>query len=108
MSKYHAIKITTPDGTFDSKREYARWCELKLLQKAHEITDLRRQVSFTLIPSQKYDGGTEKAVRYVADFQYYDKYGKLVVEDAKGVRTKEYVIKRKLMLQCFGIHVQEV
>lgn len=108
MNKYHAIKITTPDGTFDSRKEYARWCELKLLQKAKEITDLRRQVTFTLIPSQKYDGGTERAVRYVADFQYYDRYGRLHVEDAKGVRTKEYVIKRKLMLSCFGIHVEEV
>lgn len=108
MSKYYAKKLKTDDGVFDSKREWQRWCELKLLLRAREISDLTRQVSFELIPVQKYDGGTERAVKYIADFVYYDKYGKLVVEDAKGVKTKDYIIKRKLMLQKFGIHIVEV
>ena len=108
MSKYYAKKLKTDDGVFDSKREWQRWCELKLLQKAKEISDLTRQVSFELIPVQQYDGGTERAVKYIADFVYYDRYGRLVVEDAKGVRTKDYIIKRKLMLQKFGIHIVEV
>ena len=108
MNKYYSTKIKTDDGTFDSKREYARWCELKMLQKKKLITNLQRQIPYVLIPSQKYDGGVERPVKYLADFQYYDKYGKLVVEDAKGIRTKDYVIKRKLMLKVFGIHIQEV
>lgn len=106
--KYGNKKIKTEDGVFDSKREYIRWRELKLMEKAREITDLRRQVSFTLIPAQKYDGGTERAVKYVADFVYYDKKASLHVEDVKGVKTRDYIIKRKLMLKCFGIHVEEV
>lgn len=108
--KYHNRKVTTSDGTFDSLKEYRRWQELKILQKAGTISDLRRQVSFVLIPNQR-DERTgellERAVKYIADFVYCDE-GFTVVEDAKGMRTKEYVIKRKLMLERFGIRVQEV
>lgn len=105
--------------TFDSKHERDRYCDLKLLQKAGVISDLRCQVSFRLIPEQREPdtlgprGGRrrgrvlEKAVDYVADFAYV-KDGQTVVEDAKGVRTKDYIIKRKLMLWLHGIRVQEV
>lgn len=110
MSKYGNKKIVTEDGIFDSKREYTRWCELKLLQRAGEIRDLRRQVSFVLIPAQK-DNRTgkllEREVKYIADFVYSDE-GFTVVEDAKGVRTKEYIIKRKLLLKEYGIRIKEV
>ena len=106
MTKYRNKKLTTPDGTFDSQREYKRWCELKLLQKAGKISQLQRQVKYVLIPRQKRDDGTfERPVTYIADFQYYD--GSAVVEDSKGVRTDAYIIKRKLMLWIRGITVRD-
>lgn len=106
MSKYHSRKITTPEGTFDSKREYERWCELKLLQRAGKICDLRRQVRFNLVPLQR-GKPTERPVDYIADFVYLED-GKTVVEDVKGVKTPEYIIKRKLMRYLRGITIREV
>ena len=107
-TKYGNQKIKTPDGDFDSQKEYYRWLELNLEQKAGVIENLTRQVKFELIPSQKVNGKVvERACSYVADFVYY-KNGQIVVEDTKGVRTKEYTIKRKLMLQKWGIQITEV
>ena len=110
MSKYGNRKIITEDGRFDSLREFRRWQELKLLERAGEIGCLRRQVAYELIPAQ-YDRRTgklvERSVRYVADF-VYETDGFTVVEDVKGCRTKEYIIKRKLMLHVYGLKVQEV
>lgn len=108
-TKYRARKVKTPDGTFDSKKEYCRYCQLSLLENAGEITNLRRQVSYELIPSQKgADGKTiERPCKYVADFVYL-KDGVVHVEDVKGMRTTEYVIKRKLMLKVHGIRIEEV
>ena len=65
---------------------------------------------FTLIPTQKIDGKiVERPVVYIADFKYWDlKTGEQVVEDVKGMKTKEYIIKRKLMLWRFGIKIYEV
>ncbi len=106
--KYHNKKIVTMDGKFDSKREYERWCELKLLKRAGEISDLRRQVKFRLIPAQKIDGKVvERECAYIADFVYV-RGGKTVVEDAKGFKTKDYIIKRKMMLERYGIQIKEV
>lgn len=106
--KYHNKKIVTMDGKFDSKREYERWCELKLLKRAGEISDLRRQVKFILIPAQKIDGKVvERECAYIADFVYV-RDGKTVVEDAKGFKTKDYIIKRKLMLERYGVQIKEV
>lgn len=104
MSKYHSTKTLIGNLVFDSKREAARWQELVLLARAGEISDLDRQVRFELIPKQQ----GERAVYYKADFVYTDKVGKKVVEDAKGVKTREYVIKRKLMLQKYGLRIVEV
>lgn len=110
MTKYGNNVIQTEDGKFDSQREYTRWCELKLLQRAGEISDLQRQVKFELIPTQ-YDPVTKKVVErncvYIADFVYTEN-GKTVVEDAKGMRTKEYTIKRKLLLKERGLRIKEV
>lgn len=110
MGKYHNKKIQKDGETFDSVKEYRRWLELKQLEQQGEIFELRRQVKFELIPSQKIDGKVaERAVAYVADFVYLDTYtGKTVVEDTKGVRTKDYIIKRKIMLWVHGIRVKEV
>lgn len=119
-SKYHNRKITRDGETFDSIKEYQRWCELKLHEKAGEITELQRQVKFVLIPSQRekvwsekksrFEDGKviEREVSYIADFVYNNRLGLMVVEDVKGVRTKEYVIKRKLMLYMHSIRIQEI
>ena len=98
------------DGmTFDSVKEYRRFCELRLLERAGEVAELRRQVKFELLPSQRVDGKVvERPVTYIADFVYTDKDGRQVVEDTKGVRTKEYIIKRKLLLHKYGIRIREV
>ena len=117
-SKYHARKITTPEGTFDSQKEYRRWKELCLLQCGGVISDLHRQVSYPLVPEQREPDTTgprggvkrgkllERPVEYVADF-VYQKDGQTVVEDSKGVRTPDYIIKRKLMLYVHGIRILE-
>ena len=107
-SKYHSRKVTCGDESFDSVKEYRRWCELKLLEKAGKITGLERQTPFELIPTQRIDGKVvERACNYVADFTYYQD-GKWMVEDTKGFKTTDYIIKRKLMLWVNGIRILEV
>ena len=109
MSKYGNRKIHTAEGIFDSAKEYRRWQELKLLEKAGAIENLHRQVPFGLIPPQRVNGKlVERGVKYIADFTYFEKDGTFVVEDAKGMRTNVYRIKRKLMLQVHGIQIREV
>ena len=103
MSKYHAIKTTVNGILFDSKREAHRYYELLLLEKAGEISDLKLQVPYELIPKQK----GERACIYKADFVYRQN-GETIVEDVKGVRTDAYKIKRKLMLWRYGIRIREV
>ncbi len=108
MSKYKSRKVTVGGITFDSRKEYTRWVELILLLKAGRISDLKRQVKYELIPSQRIDGKVvERACSYVADFVYTEN-GKTVVEDTKGFKTPEYIIKRKLMLYIHGIRIVEV
>lgn len=122
MSKYHSKKIIVDGETFDSKKEYRRYRELVLMEKAGLISDLQRQVKFLLIPTQyehfkRYGKNgkeltpgkrvVEKECAYYADFVYAEN-GKDVVEDTKGVRTPEYIIKRKLMLHIHRIRIREV
>lgn len=108
MSKYGSRKITVDGMTFDSRKEYLRFCELSLLEKAGMVTDLKRQVRFELIPSQKMNGKVvERPVHYVADFVYQEN-GQTVVEDTKGFKTKDYILKRKMMLHIHGIRIREV
>lgn len=104
MNKYGNKRVVVDGIRFDSKREAARWQELKLLERAGEIKGLERQVEYELIPKQP----GERAVKYIADFRYIDHDGKTVVEDTKGVKTPVYILKRKLMLQVHGIRVVEV
>lgn len=111
MNKYGAKKITHLGETFDSVKECERWCQLRLLERGRVIADLRRQVKFELIPTQKDENGKviERAVTYIADFVYTDrKTGQQVVEDTKGFKTKEYILKRKMMLHIHGIRIREV
>jgi len=110
-SKYNAQKCELNGEHFDSLHEMRRWQELKILERAGEIIDLDRQVPFELVPSQR-DPVTHKVVEhsvvYKADFCYRTKDGDFVVEDAKGMRTTAYVIKRKLMLYIHNIRIKEV
>lgn len=119
-------KVTLDGIEFDSKREAYRYAELKMLEKAGKIRDLRLQVPFELIPVQREPditgprGGVtkgkciERSLTYVADFVYVNDVGDTVVEDSKGYRDtdaamyKVFVIKRKLMLWVHGIRVKEV
>ena len=107
-SKYHSRKVTVDGVTFDSRKEAHRYSELLLLERAGAIQNLQRQVKYELIPSQRIDGTVvERPCSYKADF-VYEKDGKTVVEDVKGMRTKEYIIKRKLMLKEHSIQINEV
>lgn len=96
---------------YDSKREAKRADMLRLMEKGGEISDLREQVAYELIPRQVDAHGKviERACSYIADFVYVlTSTGQTVVEDAKGHRTRDYVMKRKLMLSVHGIRVREV
>lgn len=105
MSKYGNVK----SRGFDSRLEERRYNELCLMKKGGYIHNLECQKEYILIPSQRVDGKViERACKYRADFDYYTKDGIHVVEDAKGFKTKDYIIKRKLMLWVHGIRVKEV
>ena len=123
-AKYRNEKVRTKDGeTYDSRKEFRRAKELELLERAGEISNVRRQVKYTLIPAQRGPeeigprGGKrpgpllERECSYVADF-VYEENGETVVEDVKGYREGQaynvFVIKRKLMLWIHGIRVKEV
>lgn len=114
-NKYHARKVVAQGQVFDSEKEYARYLELKLLEKAGEISQLERQVKYDLIPKQMDEEGKmiERPTVYVADFQYRDNNtGEFIVEDVKGYRRGQayavFSLKRKLMLWRYGIKIREV
>ena len=126
-NKYGNRKITINGIEFDSRKEARRYNELLLMEKAGAIKGLRRQVPFELIPAQYEDVYTgeyyqrgdhkgepkmkrvcvEKAVTYYADFVYLEG-GETVVEDTKGFKTPEYILKRKLMRHLLGIRIKEL
>lgn len=120
--KYKNKNVTVDDIFFPSKKEARRYAELKMLQKAGAIQNLELQKPYELIPAQyesyaRYgkngkrltDGKrcVEKSCVYKADFVYTEN-GQTVVEDTKGMRTKDYIIKRKLMLYVHGIKIKEI
>lgn len=124
-SKYNSLKVQRDGQTFDSVKEWRRWVYLKGKEEDGEIAGLQRQVKFELIPTQRepseevYTRGQKKgqpkpgkvleeSVSYYADFVYFDSSGEMHVEDTKGVKTKDYVIKRKLMLYKYKIMIEEV
>ena len=103
MNKYHARKVEYDGKLFDSAFERDRYIHLKGLEDLGIIKNLREQVKYEIIPKQ--DG--ERAAHYIADF-VYESDGLTIVEDTKGYRTQDYILKRKLMLWVHGIKVQEV
>ena len=121
-NKYGAKRV----GGNASRKEHNRAAQLLMMQRAGIISNLRQQVRFNLIPPQRDYAGTliERACDYiddqgnvvvgvdevgdvVADFVYTDDQGNVVVEDTKGFRTRDYIIKRKLMLFVHGIRLKE-
>lgn len=106
-SKYHNKRIMVDGIMFDSIREASRWQELKHQQNVGLISDLHRQVKFELIPAHRGEIRTERSCSYIADFVYV-RDGQKIVEDAKGVRTDVYKIKRKLMRHLYGLEIREV
>ena len=120
-SKYGNKKARHAGIVFDSRRERNRYIILSSMEKAGEISDLRMQVSFELIPAvyetveqqlktkvKKVEKCVQRATHYIADFVYKDKDGKIVVEDAKGMKTKEYMLKKKMMRAFLDIEIKEV
>ena len=113
MNKFNAKKIKLNNETFDSKKEYKRYCELLILLRAGKISNLERQKKFLLIETQiKKDGTKEWPVYYVADFTYIDSKGNRIIEDVKGLKKGSayqlFIIKRKLMLLKYRIEIKEI
>lgn len=108
--KYGNKKVQLDGITFDSRKEANRYAELKLMQKGGAIKDLELQKEFEIIPAQYIDGKcVERACKYKADFYYYDNFAQeWCCEDTKGFKTKDYIIKRKLMLFVHGIRIIEI
>lgn len=102
-SKYRAVKTEIDGIMFDSKREAARYQELRLLEQAGDIENLRLQIPYELIEKSKYG----RSIKYVADF-VYSRNGLTVIEDAKGVRTPVYRLKKRMMAEKYGIKIEEV
>lgn len=101
LGKYHNVKTRVDGRLFASKREAARYRELKLLLRAGEISDLVCQPAFSC------DVDGVHVCTYIADFSYVDK-GAHIVEDVKGVRTALYSLKKKLVKMCCGVDVKEM
>lgn len=120
-SKYGNRKAKARGKVFDSTMERSRYYTLSMLEKAGEISDLRMQVPYELIPAiyetqevqlktktKQVQKLVQRATYYVADFVYKDAEGNEVVEDVKGFRTAEYLLKKKMMRALLGIQIKEV
>lgn len=101
-NKYNASKKTIDGIVFDSKREGARYQELKLMESAGVIRNLELQPKYTLQSSFKCQGKTHRAITYKADFRYTETAtGAVVIEDVKGYETEVFKLKEKLFRYAF-------
>ena len=108
-SKYKNIRVQYNGKWFDSKKEMRRYQQLELLQRAGKIKNLCCQVTYNLLPTTRIGGQTQRKTTYTADFVYWDiEKDCEVIEDAKGMRTDVYKIKRKLMWEILRKEVKEV
>lgn len=106
--KYGNRKTVVDGIRFDSKLEAQRYGELKLMEKAGKIRDLKLQPSFELIPAFRKNGITYRAIIYKADFSY-TLNGKTVIEDTKGYKTDVYILKKKLFeFRYPELHIVEI
>ena len=120
-AKYGNKKVTFDGIEFDSEKEMYRYIRLKSMQEEGLISDLRMQVPYEIIPAV-YEEETvqlktkvktvtkcvQRAAYYLADFVYKDKDGNEIILDTKGFRTKEYLLKKKMMRAFLGITIKEV
>lgn len=106
-NKYGARKVVVDGIKHDSKREWVRYGQLLQLWKAGKISDLERQVTYVLAPSVKIEGEkrARPALRYKADFRYFNEAGEMVVEDAKGFPDTAFRIRQHLMKAVHNIDV---
>lgn len=120
-NKYHAKKVNICGIDFDSKKEGMHWLLLKDKERSGEISNLRRQVPFELLPAIYEDEVVhlktkdktvtklvQRPVTYIADFVYVDKDGNTQVEDTKGFKTPEFILKKKMMRSLLNIEVIEI
>ena len=112
-NKFNAQKVELDGMTFDSKKEHKRYIELKAMQQRGEIFELEHHTKFELAPKTKLEGETraKPALRYFADFTYYNITGEYIVEDVKSAATRKlasYRNKKHLMKTVFNIDVREV
>lgn len=103
MSKYRAVQTVIDGKKFASKKEARRWGELRMLECAGYVFNLRTQVPYILVEKSQYG----RAVKYIADFVYEDENGDTVVEDTKGFKTDVYKLKKRLMAEKYGIIIKE-
>ena len=100
MTKYRSQRVVVDGFSFASKAEARRYGELRILERAGEISGLRLQPVYILEPANKAD--KLRAIKYIGDFEYWEnKTGGFVCEDVKGVRTPVYRLKRQLFLRRF-------
>ncbi|WP_151708225.1 DUF1064 domain-containing protein [Acinetobacter junii] len=112
-NKFNAQKVEMDGMTFDSKKEHKRYIELKAMQQRGEIFGLEHHTKFELAPKTKLEGEkrAKPALRYFADFTYYNTQGEYIVEDVKSAATRKlasYRNKKHLMKTVFNIDVREV
>ena len=102
-NKYFAKKTVAMGLKFDSRWEAERWGQLKAMERAGVVTQLERQVKYELTINDV------KICDYIADFRYLleeeNGLSKLVVEDAKGILTPEFKLKKKMMKAIHGIDI---
>lgn len=100
-SKYSSAKTDIDGIRFDSKKEAEFYAELKLRERAGEISHLRLQPRYLLQEAFKHEGKQYREMEYVADFEYIEN-GETVVVDVKGFKTAIYMLKKKLFLYKYG------
>lgn len=109
-SKYRNKKTTMDGQCFDSRKEARYFSYLKALQDRGDIKSLKCQVKFDFKINDQFLRyvDSNRVIKYVADFEYFDMYGNRKIVDVKGIKTRDYLIKKALMMAVHGILVEEV
>ena len=108
-NKYKNKKVIYDGIKFDSKKEGAYYLKLKLFEEKGIIKDLKLQKEYILQESFKLNNKTYRKISYKADFDYFSTiYNKIHVVDTKGFKTKEYLLKKKILAYKYGIEIEEV
>jgi len=108
MNKYHARKTAVDGRTFDSKKEAERYCELKLMEKAGQISTLICQAPYVVLDDYVMDGKKKRGITYIADFVYIDSDDIVHIEDVKGVKTDVYKLKKKMFESRYHRTIEEI